>query len=143
MPALSAPDLRLALLIRVSAAGASFRDAKMDGVNLERGDLTNADLSGARLPYADFDRVKAVGAIFREADLSGAHFSSADLTGADLSGANLEGSLMRRTRLVGADLSGAKGLDAARMVGACGDATTKLPKGVYLKTCSDMDDAER
>lgn len=67
-------------------------------LNLSKGDLRDADLSGAKLSSADLS-----GANMKYADLSSANLSSADLRGAILSGANMEYAYLR-----GADIIGAK-----------------------------------
>ena len=58
------------------------------------------------------------------------------LSRADLSEARVEGTIgldrafMLLTRIEGLDLSGATGLDQSQVDMACGDAKTKLPKGL-------------
>jgi hypothetical protein len=85
--------------------------------DLRRIDLESADLSGA--------------------NLSGAVLSFADLNHADLIGANLRGTNLSGANLSGADLSIALNLTREQLDDACGDATTKLPKGFKpLKPCS-------
>ncbi|MEM1558390.1 MAG: pentapeptide repeat-containing protein, partial [Thermoproteota archaeon] len=94
--------------------------------------LTEADLSGARLIRADLSganlfRARLIGANLSEARLIGANLSEARLIGANLSGANLsEARLIRadlseadlsEARLIRADLSGAN-LFGARLIGA-------------------------
>ncbi|OYX91377.1 MAG: hypothetical protein B7Y78_12300, partial [Caulobacter sp. 35-67-4] len=52
-------------------------------------------------------------------------FHGADLRGADFSGAVLGG----------ADLSGARGLDQDQLDEACGDGSTRLPRGLSVRSC--------
>ena len=63
------------------------------------------ELSGRKLPEAHF-----VGANFRGATLTGVNFS-------------------------GAEMDRAVGLTQRQLDGACGDATTTLPRGLRIPTC--------
>jgi uncharacterized protein YjbI with pentapeptide repeats len=108
----------------------------MDGVNLERVDLSGANFKNARIRQGKLDRIKADGADFSGADFTGVRLVSADLSNANLTNVDFDGALLRRTRLVGADLTGAYNLDPNRILGACGDENTKLPRGIELIECS-------
>ena len=79
----------------------------LSGANLDRRDLTGADLSGANLRGATFSRTILRGANLAGADLAGAPFKRHDLAGTNLSAANLEGATLHRAVLRGANLSGA------------------------------------
>ncbi|HEX4159155.1 MAG TPA: pentapeptide repeat-containing protein [Rhizomicrobium sp.] len=108
---------------------------------LAHADLTNQCVKRGNLEGAVFDDARMVlmcmsygdfkGASFRGADLSGANLAHAELGGADLSGARLT-----ITSIRAADLSRAKGLTQAQLDQACGDAETKLPANLHVKTCS-------
>ena len=78
------------------------------------------------MSYANFKS-----ATFRGADLSGANLAHAILDGADLTGANLT-----ITSIKGTDLTHVKGLTQKQLDAACGDADTKVPAGMQVKTCS-------
>ncbi|MGD0192009.1 MAG: pentapeptide repeat-containing protein [Rhizomicrobium sp.] len=98
---------------------------------VKQGNLEGADFSGAKLvlmcmSYADFK-----GASFRNADLSGANLAHATLDDADLSGATLS-----ITSIKGTDLTHAKGLTQPQLDRACGDAATRVPSPLKVKTCS-------
>ena len=71
------------------------------------------------------------GATFRGADLSGANLAHANLDGADMTGAK-----MTITSIKGTDLTHVKGLTQGQLDTACGDAETKAPAGLQVKTCS-------
>ena len=76
------------------------------------------------------------------ANLKGTFLWSANLQGAMLRGANLEvatfGFVFGETNLAGVDLEYARGLTQKQLDrGACGDETTKLPKGLTIKLCPD------
>jgi len=104
-------------------------------------DLTNQCVKQGNLEGADFDGARAVlmcmsfadfrGATFRGADLAGANLAHAILDGADLTGADLT-----ITSIKGTNLSHAIGLTQRQLDEACGDADTKPPAGLQVKTCS-------
>jgi len=77
-------------------------------VNLERADLSGANLSGANLIRADLSGAKLIQADLREANLGGAQLIEADLCWADLRGADLSGAKLILADLREANLEGAK-----------------------------------
>jgi uncharacterized protein YjbI with pentapeptide repeats len=98
---------------------------------VKSGNLEGAKFDGARLvlmcmSYADFK-----GASFRGADMAGANLAHAEVDDADFTGADLS-----ITSIKGTDLSHARGLTQAQLDRACGDADTKAPAGLNVKTCS-------
>jgi Pentapeptide repeats (8 copies) len=76
---------------RTSAAGPSFKDARLNEAKFGQAKLGYADFRNADLSNADLSRANLTGADFRGADLRGADLSQANLTDANLSGANLTG----------------------------------------------------
>jgi hypothetical protein len=90
-------------------------------VDLNRANLSGADLSGADLSRADLSGANLSGADLSRANLSGADLSRADLSGADLSGADLNSnnlkyvdftkSIWDGNTLANLDFSTAKGMD--------------------------------
>jgi uncharacterized protein YjbI with pentapeptide repeats len=94
--------------------------------NLEGAVFDDAKLTLMCMSYGDFKH-----ASFRGADLSGANLAHAELDGADLAGARLT-----ITSIRAADLRHAKGLTQPQLDQACGDADTKLPANLHVKTCS-------
>ncbi|HEX3665130.1 MAG TPA: pentapeptide repeat-containing protein [Rhizomicrobium sp.] len=94
--------------------------------NLEGAVFDDARLTLMCMSYGDFRN-----ASFRGADLSGANLAHAELDGADLSGARLT-----ITSIRAADMSHAKGLTQSQLDQACGDADTRLPANLHVKTCS-------
>jgi len=89
------------------------------------------DVADGRLMFVCLSDDDFSGASFRNADLSGADFTRARLDYADFTGATLS-----LARFKGADLSLAKGLTQKQLDDACGDADTKLPQGLSVKSCS-------
>ena len=76
---------------------ANLSEADLSGVNLSGANLSGADLSGVNLSGADLSGADLSGAKLSGADLSGVDFSGADLSGADLSRANFSGADIEAT----------------------------------------------
>ena len=91
----------------VNLAGARLKDTTFTRGNLQEANLSGADASRAKFIHADLRRVQFDGATLREADFTNADLRDVSLAGADLS----------RARLFRADLRGA-GLTDARTRGA-------------------------
>ncbi len=77
---------------RINLSGANLfvahlRGADLTGANLYSADLTGADLTGADLNSADLTRADLTRADLTRADLTGAHLHGAILTGANLTDA--------------------------------------------------------
>ncbi len=89
-------------------------------VNFSDVDLSVSNLFGAR-----FNRCAFLNANLSNAAAVGTYFGASDLTGANLSGANLSG----------ADLTLTKGLKQSQLNQACGDRSTRLPKGKTIPSC--------
>jgi len=122
----------LALLALTGTAQADCTDPPVSGVNWQRCnfdglDLTDVNLSGARLRDGSFfrsdftgsdlsktesQRAKFINATMVEVTLDGAQLYEADLTKADLTGASMVGVDLRRARLYRAILRGANLTDA-------------------------------
>ena len=119
-------DLAYRNLPGVNVSGSRLRQADlslatMNNANFETADLSVANLFGARFTSANF----------RNADLSrvtavGAHFGGANLSGAQLDGANLSG----------AELHESHGLTQSQLNTACGDQSTRLPRGLTIPACA-------
>jgi uncharacterized protein YjbI with pentapeptide repeats len=92
--------------------------------------LAGADFDHARLVLMCMSFANFKGATFRGADLSGANLAHAILAGADLTGAQ-----MTITSIKGTDLTRVRGLTQSQLDAACGDAETKAPAGLQVKTC--------
>ena len=102
-------DLSGARLRQSNLALSTFNDMNLTGAN-----LSVANLFGARFNRADFSNAN-----LEHATAVGTYFGSSTFTGANLKSANFSG----------ADLTIVKGLTQAQLNQACGDASTRLPKG--------------
>ena len=130
---LNSADLRGASLSRAALLYAELQNANLSttqlgGANLRGADLTNADLSRATLMRADLSSFSSGRpTVLRNADLHRANLRDANLAGADLSGA---------------DLSGTIEITQEQLELAVGDATTKLPEGLYPPTSWTQGDGQ-
>jgi len=97
---------------RVVLRERNFRFALLNRTDLQRADLTWADLRSAQLwktlTQGKLKDAQLQGAFLREAQLQGAQLDSAQLQGADLSNAKLQGAGLSYAKLQGANLSGAQ-----------------------------------
>ena len=119
---LSFADLRKAYFSVVSAPGARLHAARLQHAYVRWSDFARAD--------------------FSEADLGGAYLIGVDLHEADFRGANLERTRLDRSDLRGASLERARNLTQSQLDAACGDARTKLPPGLHITTCWELDASE-
>jgi uncharacterized protein YjbI with pentapeptide repeats len=110
------------------------------GCNLAGADLTNTCVKEHDLHGANFDGANATlmcmsFANFTNASFRGTELSGANLAGAKLDGADLTGAKTSITSFLGTDLTKVKGLTQKQLDVACGDAKTKLPRGLKVHTC--------
>jgi len=106
-------------------SGADLSNTCVKEHDLHGADFTGADASLMCMSFADFTGVR-----FRNTELSGANMAGAKMDGADLTGARTS-----ITSFLGTDLRRVKGLTQAQMDAACGDARTKLPPGLKVRSC--------
>jgi uncharacterized protein YjbI with pentapeptide repeats len=104
--------------------------ADLTNLCVKQGNLSGADFDNSRLVLMCMSYANFKDATFRKADLSGANLAHANVDGADFTGANLS-----ITSFVGTDLTRTIGLTQKQLDGACGDADTKVPAGLAVKTC--------
>ncbi len=140
--ALAAPPANAAEMADAHAV-ASIKAGHHDcpACNLAGADLTNQCVKQGNLEGARFDGATLVlmcmsyanfkGASFRGADLSGANLAHARLDNADFTNANLSIASIK-----GTDLTRTRGLTQPQLDKACGDAGTKVPTGMKVRTCS-------
>ena len=140
---LSGAHFRGTLMYRVKGDG-----VMMPGAVLADATLTEAHLSNAKLAEANLSRANLSRAIFSNSDFKGAQFNNANLTGAQFQGgqfqnARFDGTILIDAKLENADFSGAnmfraQGLKQAQLDEACGDERTRLPAGLSLPFCDDV-----
>ncbi len=113
--------------------GADLRRSNLADADLSYAALFQADLSGANLRRANLRDAFPVGADLSSADATGAVFAHADLVAANLEGTVLRGADLRRAdldyaRLAGADFTGAR-LTDVDFTGASGGADATFLAG--------------
>lgn len=119
-------------------------------VDLSYQELPGLDLSGARIRQADlslstFDKstftganmsiVNAFGLKAEDSDFSKVDFADATLVGGWFGGSDFTAAKFDNANLSGSDFETARGLTQNQLSTACGDASTKLPKGLKLPAC--------
>lgn len=119
---------------------ADFQNVELKNKNFARARLRQADMSAAIMNHTSFAGgdlrdVNAYGALFTGADFAGANLTNASFVGAYLEGANLRGAHLAGANFSGAEMDRAVGLTQAQLNAACGDDTTKLPRGLHVKGC--------
>lgn len=129
-----------------ACANCDLFQADLSYKELEARNLTGARLRQADLSLSTFDKSKFAGANMsvvngfgiraEHADFSDVNFEDAILVGGSFNGAKFDNANLRRVNLSGSDLSTATGLKQAQLNEACGDAETRLPKGLSLRACS-------
>ncbi|MBF0465415.1 MAG: pentapeptide repeat-containing protein [Nitrospirae bacterium] len=131
-------DLQGAVLI-----SADLQEAYFGYANLQGAFLPKADLQGAFFGYNGMDESRPANlqvANLSEDNLSGAYLGYANLQGADLSNANLSGASLGYANLQGADLSNAN-LSGAYLQGAslkCADLTKATLHGINYDNISSI-----
>ena len=105
------------------------------GTNLSNQCLQNSDFRGADLDRAQMVLTCLSGSDLRNAKLRGADLSGANLRNSKLDGADFTGATLVSTSFKHTDLTRAKGLTQAQLDKACGDAETKAPDGMSVRTC--------
>ena len=103
-------------ICRVHVTNADLRGAQLIGANLRdaeliRAALVSADLSRADLRWAHLTWAEVTWADLSLADLRGTELIGANFRGANLHGAALSGARLSSTTFAGIDLSAVKGLD--------------------------------
>lgn len=118
-------DLAYMDLEGIDVSNARLRQADLQLSTFENWNFSGANLSVSNLFGTRFNRSDFSNANFQNAALVGTYFGNSDLKGADMTGANASG----------ADFSIAKGLTQAQLNAACGDSSTRLPKGMTIPAC--------
>ena len=94
-------------LSNINLSGAKLRYVNLSGVDLQYANLSGVDLQCANLSGAILLNANLSGADLSGVDLLGANLWGADLSGADLSGVDLSGTDLSGANLSGVDLLGA------------------------------------
>jgi uncharacterized protein YjbI with pentapeptide repeats len=122
-------------LFQADFSNLEMKDRNFAGARLRQADFSAAVMNHTTFAGGDLRDLNAYGAV-----LSGVSFAGANLTNASFVGAYLEGTNFRGANLAGVNFSGAEmeravGLTERQLEGACGDETTRLPRGLRLRPC--------
>lgn len=122
-------------LFQGNFSGLEASGLNLNGARLRQSDLSLAVMNRTRFSNADLRDVEAYGGVFSSSSFAGANLTNASFVGAHLDGANFSGSTLTGTNLSGATLLRATGLTQGRLNQACGDETTRLPRGLTIPRC--------
>lgn len=119
---------------------ADLSNLTLRGVNLSKARLRQADLSTVVMNRASFAGgdlrdVNAYGGVFGGASFARADLTHASFVGAFLEGANFAGANLSGVNFSGAEMDRAKGLSQGQLNRACGDDSTRLPRGLSIPGC--------
>jgi len=92
-------------------------------------------MNRTRFTGADLRDVNAYGTVFSSANFSGADLTNATFVGTYLDGSTFKGARMAGTNFSGAEMSRVTGLTQAQLNTACGDSSTRLPRGMSTPPC--------
>lgn len=122
-------------LFQGNFSGLEASGLNLNGARLRQSDLSLAVMNRTRFSNADLRDVEAYGGVFSSSSFTGANLTNASFVGAYLDGANFSGATLTGTNLSGATLLRATGLTQSRLNQACGDETTRLPRGLTIPRC--------
>jgi uncharacterized protein YjbI with pentapeptide repeats len=122
-------------LFQADLQNAELRSRNFAGARLRQADLSASIMNRTSFAHGDLRDVNAYGAVFTGADFAGADLTNATFVGTYLEGANLRGAKLLGANFSGAEMDRALGLTQAQLAMACGDDSTKLPRGLRIKFC--------
>jgi uncharacterized protein YjbI with pentapeptide repeats len=122
-------------LFQIDLNNKQVSDRDFAGARMRQGDFSLSVFKRDNFRGADLRDVNGYGALFTNANLSGADMTNATFVGAYLEGANLRGAILQGVNFSGAEMDQAAGLTQGQLDRACGDETTKLPRGLRIPTC--------
>ena len=122
-------------LFQADFANLELRGKDLHGARLRQADFSAAVMKHVNLAGTDLRDLNAYGAVFTGSSLAGANMVNASFVGAYLEGSNLRGANLEGANFSGAEMARAIGLTPRQLAGACGDASTTLPRGLSLKRC--------
>lgn len=123
-------------LFQADFGNLNLRGRNLAGARLRQADVSTVEAARARFTGGDLRDLNAYGAVLTGADFARADLTNASFVGAYLQGANFAGAKLGGANFSGAEMARARGLTQGQLAGACGDASTTLPRGLHLKACS-------
>jgi len=123
-------------LFQADFSNMELKNRDFAGARLRQSDMSAAVMNYTSLAGADLRDVNAYGAVFTGVSFAGANLTNASFVGTYLEGANFRGANLTGVNFSGAEMDRAVGLSQAQLEGACGDATTTLPRGLRIRECA-------
>ena len=122
-------------LFQVDLSYQELEGRNLTGARLRQADLSLSTFDKSKFAGANMSMVNGFGIRAEHADFSDVNFEDAVLVGGSFNGANFKNANLAKANFSGSDLSTATGLTQAQLDAACGDAETRLPKGLSLPAC--------
>jgi len=122
-------------LFQADLANLTLSGKNLAGARLRQADLSTVVMNRTRFTGGDLRDVNAYGGVFGGASFAGADLTNASFVGAFLEGASFAGANLSGVNFSGAEMGRARGLTQAQLNRACGDASTRLPRGLSLPAC--------
>jgi uncharacterized protein YjbI with pentapeptide repeats len=122
-------------LFQADFGNKALKSKNFAGARLRQADLSAAIMNHTSFAGADLRDVNAYGGVFSSASFARANLTNATFVGAYLQGANFAGARLTGTNFSGAEMNRAVGLTQAQLAQACGDQTTRLPRGLHVHAC--------
>ncbi len=133
-------DLKHAILIDIQANTADFTSADMTQAELSTAKMVGTTFAtviaiNIKADHADFSGANVSGTIFDGASLRGAIFDGATLYGTSFQETDITGASFRDARFGEANIAGMRGVATADFAGACSSLGTQFPPGLTLPLC--------
>ncbi len=122
-------------LFQADLGGLQLKNKNLAGARLRQADLSLSVMNHTRFTGGDLRDVNAFGGVFSSADFARANLTNSTFVGAHLQNANFAGATLDGTNFSGAEMDRARGLTQARLERACGDDSTRLPRGMSIPAC--------
>jgi uncharacterized protein YjbI with pentapeptide repeats len=122
-------------LFQADFSGAELKGRNYSGARLRQADMSMSVMNGTRFTGSDLRDVEAYGGVFTGASFARANLTHASFVGTYLQGANFGGANLEGANFSGAEMDHAVGLTQGQLSRACGDDTTRLPRGLRIPPC--------
>ena len=122
-------------LFQADLSNTELKGKNLAGARLRQADLSLAEMNRTSFAGGDLRDVNFYGGVFGGASFAGSNLTNASFVGAYLEGANFRGATLTGANISGAEMDHAVGLTQAQLNRACGDLSTRLPRGFSVPAC--------
>ena len=122
-------------LFQADFGGAELKSRNFAKARLRQADLSLAVMNRTNFAGGDLRDVNFYGGVFGGASFARADLTNASFVGAYLESANFAGANLTGVNLSGAEMDRATGLSQGQLNRACGDNSTRLPRGLSVPAC--------